>query len=144
MSAVLDASALLAHLQQERGGGGVGAVLGHAVMSTVNWAEVVGKARAADVDVAGLQDDLRTLGLSLLPFSAAQAELAGSLAQRTRPFGLSLGDRACIAVAIERGEKSTRLIAPGWNWTWTWRSSPSGSGLLRVQSRRETAQGRRE
>ena len=80
-------------------------VLGQAVMSTVNWAEVVGKAHTAQVDTNGLLLELETLGLSLLPFSATQAELAGRLVEATIPPGLSLGDSACIAVAIERREK---------------------------------------
>ena len=106
MSVVLDSSALLAYLQQEPGGDAVGRVLNKAVISTVNWAEVVGKAHAASVDTRGLRQELATLGLSLVPFSTAQAELAGRLIENTRPFGLSLGDRACIAVAMERGEKA--------------------------------------
>ena len=105
MSIVLDSSALLAYLQQEPGEQAVKQVLDQAVISTVNWAEVVGKAHAAHVDTVGLLQDLGTLGLSLLPFSAQQAELAGRLVEHTRPLGLSLGDRACIALAIDRGEK---------------------------------------
>ncbi len=105
MSVVLDSSALLAYLQQEPGEQAVKQVLDQAVISTVNWAEVVGKAHAAHVDTAGLLQDLGTLGLSLLPFSARQAELAGRLVEHTRPLGLSLGDRACIALAIDRREK---------------------------------------
>ena len=105
MSVVLDASALLAYLQQEPGGQDVEQVIDQAVVSTVNWAEVVGKARAAQVDTDGLLIELEALGLTLLPFSARQAELAGSLVEMTKPFGLSLGDRACIAVAIERRER---------------------------------------
>ena len=105
MSIVLDSSALLAYLQQEPGGQAVRQVLDQAVMSTVNWAEVVGKARSAQVDTDGLLPELETLGLALLPFSATQAELAGSLVEAARPLGLSLGDRACLAVAIDRREK---------------------------------------
>ena len=104
MSVVLDSSALLAYLHQEPGGGAVKAVLGQAAMSTVNWAEVVGKAHIAGVDTAGLREDLQSLGLSVLPFSALQAELSGGLLQKTRSSGLSLGDRACIALAIDRSE----------------------------------------
>ena len=104
MSVVLDASALLAYLQDEPGGERVRAVLAHAVMSTVNWAEVIGKARDEEVDTRGLQEDLVSLGLALEPFSAAQAEIAGQLKERTKQLGLSLGDRACLALGSERGE----------------------------------------
>ena len=104
MSVVLDASALLAYLQQESGGSAVRAVLHEAVMSTVNWSEVIGRAHVAGVDTTGLREDLQSLGLALRPFSASQAERAGRLVEKTRPFGLSLGDRACIALAIDRRE----------------------------------------
>ena len=46
----------------------------------------------------------RDFGLALEPFSAAQAEIAGQLEERTRQFGLSLGDRACLALGSDRGE----------------------------------------
>jgi len=104
VSVVLDASALLAYLQDEPGGERVRAVIAQAAMSTVNWAEVIGKARDEEVDTTGLQEDLVSLGLAFEPFSAAQAEIAGQLKKRTRRSGLSLGGRACLALGSERGE----------------------------------------
>ncbi len=104
MSAVLDASALLAYLQNEPGGDRVKAVLNEAFISTVNWAEVIQKARAANVATAGLRDDLEALGLELEPFTATQAEVAGELWGRSKNLGLSLGDRACLALGLEKGE----------------------------------------
>lgn len=104
MSVVLDASALLAYLQNEPGSDSVRAVLEEAVISTVNWAEVIQKARAGEVEIGGLRDDFEALGLKLEPFTAAQAEGAGGLWERTRQLGLSLGDRACLALGLERGE----------------------------------------
>lgn len=103
MSVVLDASALLAYLQDEPGGEHVRAVLPRAVMSTVNWTEVIGKAREEGVDTQGLREDLESLGLAFEPFSAVQAEIAGRLRERTRRHGLSLGDRACLALGSDRG-----------------------------------------
>ena len=104
MSVVLDASALLAYLQEEPGGEQVGAIIAQAVMSTVNWSEVTGKARDRGVDTLGLREDLASLGLSFEPFSADQAELAGQFRECTRRHGLSLGDRACLALGYDRGE----------------------------------------
>ena len=104
MSVVLDASALLAYLQGEPGGERVKAVLGQAVLSTVNWAEVIGKAREQGVETKGLQEDLASLGLAFEPFSATQAEIAGRLKERTKRLGLSLGDRACLALGCDQGE----------------------------------------
>ena len=73
-------------------------------MSTVNWAEVIGKARDRGVDTQGLREDLASLGLALEPLSAVQSELAGHLKGLTRRKGLSLGDRACLALGSDRGE----------------------------------------
>ena len=101
---VLDASALLAYLQDEPGGEQVRAVLPRAVLSTVSWTEVIGKAREDGVDTRGLREDLESLGLAFEPFSAVQAEIAGRLEERTRRYGLSLGDRACLALGSDRGE----------------------------------------
>jgi len=81
MTAVLDASALLAFLHDEPGCGLVETVLPQAVISSVNWTEVVQKSIANGVDPDGMQGDLEALGLTILPFSAADAELAGRLWQ---------------------------------------------------------------
>ena len=104
MSVVLDASALLAYLQDEPGAERVRSVIAQSVMSTVNWAEVVGKARDREVDTQGLREDLSSLGLALEPLSAAQAERMGHLKELTRRQGLSLGDRACLALGADRGD----------------------------------------
>jgi PIN domain nuclease of toxin-antitoxin system len=45
---------------------------------------------------------IRFLGCSIVAFSEGQALEAGSLVAQTREFGLSLGDRACLALAIDR------------------------------------------
>ena len=37
----------------------------------------------------------------IAPFTAAQAEIAGNLVKQTRTMGLSLGDRACLALALD-------------------------------------------
>lgn len=73
-------------------------------MSTVNWTEVIQKAAGSETEAAELQAALESLGLVLEPFSASQAGIAGSLREPTMEFGLSLGDRSCLALAIEKGE----------------------------------------
>ena len=95
---VLDASALLALLHDELGGESVRPLLPAAVMSSVNWAEVVQKCVARGVDVDGLRSDLGSLGLRVWPFSADDAEDSGRLWSTTKALGLSLGDRACLAM----------------------------------------------
>ena len=98
MTVVLDASALLAYLQDEPGHEQVDAVLAEASMSSVNWAEVVQKSAAAGVDIEGMQQDVCALGLVILPFTVEEAEYAGRLWQQTRQWSLSLGDRACLSL----------------------------------------------
>lgn len=101
MSVVLDASALLAYLQAEPGSDEIEPVLDGAAMCTVNWAEVIQKAKAAEVETATLRADLEALGLELAPFTSSQAEIAAELWQSTRDIGLSLGDRACLALGLD-------------------------------------------
>ena len=104
MSAVLDASALLAYLQHEPGSDLVKAVIGDAVVSTVNWTEVVQKMSGLDDETETVRRSLQSLGLTFVPFSIAQAEIAGRLRKNTGNLGLSLGDRACLALGIDAGE----------------------------------------
>jgi PIN domain nuclease of toxin-antitoxin system len=103
MTVVLDASALLAYLQDEPGGDRVDGVLAESVISSVNWAEVIQKSIAARVEVDGMLDDLQSLGLMVEPFTLEDGEMAGRLWEQTRSAGLSLGDRACLSVGLRLG-----------------------------------------
>ena len=98
---VLDASALLALLQDEPGGESV--KLEVSVMNSVNFAEVVQKSVQRDTPVATLLEELRLLGLEVTPFSSEEGRLAGELVTQTQHAGLSLGDRACLATAQSLG-----------------------------------------
>ena len=100
---VLDASALLAYLKDEPGGDVVEAVLAFSVISSVNWASVIQKDRAAGVVVEGMLDDLQALGLVVEPFTPEDGEMTGRLWEQTRAFGLSLGDRACLSLGLRLG-----------------------------------------
>jgi len=97
---LLDASALLAYLHQEQGGLLIKPLLPIAFMSTVNWCEVVQKLRAKSIDDKTVAKKLIILGLRFIPFSLEHADKAGELWQVTAPFGLSLGDRACLATGL--------------------------------------------
>lgn len=97
MPEVLDASALLALLQREPGGGAV--VLAGAVMNSVNFAEVVQKSVDKGRPVDTLLQELTLLGLQITSFSPQEAQRAGKLYLKTKSHGLSLGDRACLATA---------------------------------------------
>ncbi len=101
MNVVLDASALLALLHNEKGADRVErAILNKAVISSVNWAEVTQKAIAKNINIDNLSNELVELGLSFFSFDLQQAHIAGSLWLQTKDLGLSLGDRACLALAI--------------------------------------------
>lgn len=101
MSVVLDASALLAFLQQEQGSDPVARALDGARVSTVNWCEVLQKSLHRNVGVEGMHDAFLDLGVLFISYSARQAELAAQLWSRTRFLGLSLADRACLALAMD-------------------------------------------
>jgi ribonuclease VapC len=96
---VLDASALMVVLREEPGAATVEAVLDHAAISAVNLSEVqaklVERGTAAELAWSSLID----LDLEVIDFDAAQAKVAGDLRSLTRAQGLSLGDRACLALA---------------------------------------------
>ncbi|NMO89721.1 PIN domain-containing protein [Actinomycetospora sp. TBRC 11914] len=100
---VLDASALLAWLFEERGADVVESLLPAAVLSTVNLAEVRQKLDHRGVDADRTVRRLRLLGLRTAPFSDDDAARAAGLWQAGRRIGLSLADRCCLAVAGRLG-----------------------------------------
>lgn len=97
MSEVLDASALLAWLQDEPGADEVS--LEGAIINSVNWSEVLQKAQQKGIDVRDIREELEALGLELRGFGLEEGQKAAELYPLTKAFGLSLGDRACLATA---------------------------------------------
>jgi PIN domain nuclease of toxin-antitoxin system len=98
---VLDASAVMAVLNRESGSEKLSPkLLTESVCSTVNLAEVQSKL----VDRGVQPEDAWAVALSpireAIVFNEEQAKSAGSLIAHTRPLGLSLGDRACLALAL--------------------------------------------
>jgi len=102
LSAVLDASALLAWMHDEDGAERVAAVLDGALVSAVNWSEVVQKLLQRGADTESLLEDITELGVLVEPFTALQADASARLWASTRNAGLSLGDRACLSLAAAR------------------------------------------
>ena len=104
-SAILDASALLAYLRDEPGADVVAdAIATGAVISTVNLGEVLSRAADRDADPAQVARQMTDRGLldgaiSVAPFTTADAIEVARLRPLTRDLGLSLGDRACLALA---------------------------------------------
>lgn len=100
-SAVLDASAVLALLKGEPGTAEVKRHVPGAAISAVNLAEVVAKLSEAGMSRSAVGSTLATLGAEILPCDEARAISIGMLRAQTRDRGLSLGDRACLALAQE-------------------------------------------
>ncbi len=100
---VLDASAILAALFREPGADVVEAHYEAGVVSSVNLSEVVSKLSDRGMPSVEAREFLFGLGLAVRPFDARLACIAGSLRDATRSIGLSLGDRACLALGIAEG-----------------------------------------
>lgn len=98
---VLDASALLAAMLGEAGAEVVETHFAQACISAVNLSEVVAKLAERGVPAASIHESLSDLDLDVRDFDTAQALRAGDLRNATRSLGLSLGDRACLALAGE-------------------------------------------
>jgi PIN domain nuclease of toxin-antitoxin system len=132
LAPVLDASALLAHLRDEPGADVVAeAIAGGAVISTVNLAEVFSRVADRGGDPAKLAAELTQSGLldgaiTVEPFTAADAIDAGRLRPLTRDAGLSLGDRACLALA-------RRLDAPALTADTDWQAVAHGVELRSIR-----------
>lgn len=97
---VLDASAVLALLNQEPGGDRVETYLGEGVLSAVNAAEVLSKLVDGGLTTPEAKESLLLLGLRIVDFDSYDAEIVASLRTQTKPKGLSLGDRACLGLGL--------------------------------------------
>lgn len=98
----LDASALLAFLFREAGHERVESVIETACISTVNLAEVVGRFTRDGHEALDVLRHISSTSIEIVPFTAADAALTAALLPRTHRFGLSLGDRACLSLALAR------------------------------------------
>lgn len=103
MKIVLDASAVLAVIWNEPGSDMVLDRIEGAVMSAVNYAEVLTKIADRGVEEKPAKTLLASLAIDAIGFDKAQAETVSQLRSQTRHLGLSLGDRACIALAMTKG-----------------------------------------
>ena len=98
---VLDASAVLALLFKERGAEVVRAHLRTGVIGAANLAEVLAKLSDHGMPADQAARAVAILGLEVVPMTEAQAQRSAELRPATRAAGLSLGDRACLALAAE-------------------------------------------
>src|SRR2546421_5518737 len=117
---VLDASALLALLNSEPGGDKLTPqLLSVAASSTVNLAEVQAKLVLRGLDPDDAWEATLTPIREVVDFTAGHARLAGTLVAQTRSLGLSLGDRACLALGLT-------LKAPVYTTDKTWKNLKLG------------------
>ena len=95
---VLDASAVLAVLFQEKGSQRVEPLLPDAAINTVNMAEALAKLIRRGASPGEAREMFQALGIGrILPFDEAAAFVSATLLIATSPLGLGLGDRACLA-----------------------------------------------
>ena len=95
---VADASAILAMLDREPGHQRVAAALPATVISTVNLAEIVTSLINKGIPAADARRTTESLEIETVPLDRELALAAGALREVTRSHGLSLGDRACLAL----------------------------------------------
>lgn len=97
---VLDASAILALLQEEHGSDAILEHLPGAAVSAVNFSEVVAKLADVGVPEEEIRSALTPLAFDVRPFDEEAAYVCGLLRPRMRAQGLSFGDRACLALGL--------------------------------------------
>ena len=103
MTIALDASAVLAVINSEPGAEMVQDAWTEASISAANYSEVIAKLVDAGLDDAEAIAILEALPFTVHALDVAQARRAGLLRRWTREYGLSLGDRACLALAASLG-----------------------------------------
>ena len=101
--AVLDSSAVLALLRNEPGADLIGQVMPRSLLCAVNLTEVVGKLIERGAPASAAVQIARSLPYQVVPYDEDLASEAGVLWGETRATGLSLGDRACLALARREG-----------------------------------------
>jgi len=100
---VLDASALLAYLRDEPGAEAVEVAVGEdAIIGAVNLAEVLSKLVDAGQDAVDAMTRIEILPMRIVPFDGAAAVETARLRSLRSQAGLSIGDRACLALARQR------------------------------------------
>jgi PIN domain nuclease of toxin-antitoxin system len=100
--AVLDSSAILAVILNEPGSQNVASILEGGLLSTVNLAEVHTRLLQLGAAADYAWNRILSFQCEVCFFTDEQARVAAELIGITRPYGLSLGDRACLALAIDR------------------------------------------
>ncbi len=110
---VVDASAVLAAIQNEQGGEYVKKHIDQCVISSVNWSEVLQKLSRSGSEVDKIDAYLMALGLSVVDFTEKDGKICASLWASCKSLGLSLADRACLATGLRL---KTKIITADRVW----------------------------
>lgn len=113
-SFVLDASAILALMLSEPGKERVEEILDDSVVARINATEVLTKLVERGTTLREAIDNFNDLGLFVTEFDEEQSQTVATLRPVTKHLGLSLGDRACLALAMQ--ENATAVTADR-NWS---------------------------
>ena len=103
MSIVVDASATLALLFDEAGATVVQAAARRALISAVNFDEVLHKGARRGLPFESTLALLHRLEIEIVPFDADQARRSAPLHPDLHRRGIAFGDRACLALAMASG-----------------------------------------
>jgi ribonuclease VapC len=110
---VLDASAVLALYFGEPAAGAVGSIVAGSLVSSVNYSEVIGKALDRGDDFDDVVRNLAAMDFLVIAHDESLALRTGELRPVTKRWGLSLGDRACLALA-EREQLRVYTLDRSW------------------------------
>lgn len=100
---VLDASAVLALIFEEHGAETIKPRLSQSILSSVNLVEVISKLVDSELAPRREREFMRGLNCEIAPVDETLALRAGLMRRETRTFGLTLGDRVCLALAEREG-----------------------------------------
>lgn len=103
---IIDSSALLALLWNETGAQIVEQNLDDLQMSSVNIAEVYCKLKDRNIDISEAASLIAQIGIDIIDFDNNQAQICSQIRPMAKPLGLSLGDLACISLAIAQKAKA--------------------------------------
>jgi len=111
---LLDASAIIALIQKETGYKEVDDILPISSISTVNFAELVTSLVKKNVTTEDIDIIIDNIIPEIIPFSHEVSIKTGKLLSLTKPYGLSLGDRACIATALHHNKEIIYTADKAW------------------------------